>query len=572
MENSTAPQPEARPEAPKTTGYTVPSYAQPAYTMPPPGSVPPYAAAPYSYRPPERPQIPSDRRDLILAAVLLVASVLSADLSLFGGFRIGFSISYLLIFCCGAVYLRHTGSYGRPYGIFCAVAALAGAGVYVLHDDPLINFFTFFGVLFLTMLALVESTGVGKHDSGEITAVADAAHMFLIRPLIHVGTSIGAIFRVQRDDRIEKRRFGGALIGLLCALPVLAILVGLLVSADAAFEGLLKLTVLDRLAEVFVSLAIGLVLFCVLYSRLFSLRHELKEDAVPSRPANAARGLDALPVNTFLGAICAVYVVYLFSQLAYFFSAFSGILPEEFSVAEYARRGFGEMCAVCAINLVLIACASVFSKHKDGKAPLSTRLFCLFILLFSLGLVAVSVSKMALYIHSFGMTRLRILTNVFMLMLACVLIFIGIRLFAVRFPYMRASVIAVALIGLAAAYIDVDTTVARYNVTAYQNGTLEEIDIETLGDLSEGAIPYLITLREELPLEDDLTRVLFYKLTEFADVDLDEKTVTAPAYDWREFNLDRRNARRLLLDNADSIVRNYTGLPVYPDRIYDYDY
>ena len=40
-------------------------------------------------------------------------------------------------------------------------------------------------------------------------------------------------------------------------------------------------------------------------------------------------------------------------------------------------------------------------------------------------------------------------------------------------------------------WVDVDTLVASYNVSAYQSGALDTVDVYYLFSLSDGAIPYL---------------------------------------------------------------------------------
>ena len=74
--------------------------------------------------------------------------------------------------------------------------------------------------------------------------------------------------------------------------------------------------------------------------------------------ARKIEGIDAVAVNTFLAVLSAVYLLYLFSQSAYFFSAFRGLLPEEFTVAEYARRGFFEMSVIAVINFIVVSISS----------------------------------------------------------------------------------------------------------------------------------------------------------------------------------------------------------------------
>lgn len=117
-------------------------------------------------------------------------------------------------------------------------------------------------------------------------------------------------------------------------------------------------------------------------------------------------------LNTFLGVVAFCYLLYLVSQLAYFFSAFEGILPEGYTQAEYARRGFFEMSALCSINLLMVL-VSIGQVRRNPEVPRLTRFLCLFILVFSLVLAACSASKMGLYIGVYGLTRLRVLTSLF---------------------------------------------------------------------------------------------------------------------------------------------------------------
>jgi len=220
--------------------------------------------------------------------------------------------------------------------------------------------------------------------------------------------------------------------------------------------------------------------------------HLPKKEPVPA----ARRGLNPITVNTVLLCIGAVYVAYLFSQLAYFVGGFSGILPEGYSLAEYARRGFFEMAWLCAINLSIIALAVGLSSAK-GNAPLSTRLLCLFLGAVTLFLVATASGKMLLYIGTYGLTRLRVLTEVFMIWLACTTVTVCIWLFRPRLAYMKIALLLALSLWAGLMWVDVDTQVARYNVRAYQSGRLETVDVSHLGELSYSAVPYLQELTED---------------------------------------------------------------------------
>ncbi len=515
--------------------------------------VSPVSSAPCTPFLPQRKLYCSDRRDIMLAVVLAVLSVVSVYLSLFGGFHLGFTVSYVAILVCGGLYLHpHV---GRPtlYAILCIGVAVAAAGIFMWHNDGVMKFFSFFGIVLLTMLALAEVTV--PHKDGTRTLM-ESIRLLLAFPLQHLGDALPAIFRIQRGETVEKRRCGGVLLGLLCSLPALLVVVPLLISADAAFEGLLENVAPQNGGEAVGSLVLGLCLFGVLFSRWFGLRYDMK--SIKPLQSKARRNVDTAAILAFLGVISGVYLLYLFSQLAYFFSAFSGILPENYTVAQYARRGFFEMCAVCAVNVGLVALSLwLCPKNKEGKTALSVRIPALFILAFSLSLVAVALSKMVLYINSFGMTRLRILTSVFMVMLGAALIGIILRLFLPRFPYAKVIIATVAILGLTAGYVDVDTTVARYNVTAYQIGKLEEVDINTLARLSEGATPYLVKLLrdKDYAVRHRAAVGLYDKLTQWGEFDEDGNFRVTSSLGLRDYSVDTARSRALLIKNAKRIYR-----------------
>ncbi len=214
----------------------------------------------------------------------------------------------------------------------------------------------------------------------------------------------------------------------------------------------------------------------------------LAQDQGPEPRPAPAEGSPLVTLNTFLAAVSFFYLLYLASQLAYFFSAFGGILPQGFTPAEYARRGFFEM-ALCAASICSSSWCPWCRIRRDPNVPVLTRVLCLFILLFSLVLSACAASKMSLYIGAFGLTRLRVLTSLFMLCVAVALVCVAVWILAPRFPYMKIAVLAALLVGCWTGWMDVDTQIARYNVNAYLSGRLDTVDVAHLAGLSDGAVP-----------------------------------------------------------------------------------
>ena len=274
-------------------------------------------------------------------------------------------------------------------------------------------------------------------------------------------------------------------------------------SADAAFEGLLDLLPEFRLQEVIVPLLVGFPLGWVLFTRTVSMHHTPKP--VPTAPAK--RLLNPLTANTVLIAVCVVYVAYLVSQAAYFSGGFAGILPEEYTMADYARRGFFEMAWLAAINLTIISLAMGL---LGGRASKFTRVCCLFIGLVTVFLVATASAKMFMYIGAYGLTHSRVLTEVFMLWLAVTTIAVCVWLFWPKLPYFKVALLLGLVMCAVLMWADVDAVVARYNVRAYQSGQLETVDMDHLHDLGYGAIPYLdeLTRDSDPEIAREATRIL----------------------------------------------------------------
>ena len=126
-------------------------------------------------------------------------------------------------------------------------------------------------------------------------------------------------------------------------------------------------------------------------------------------------------VNTALMTVSACYGLFMALQAQYLFSAFVGIRPETYTYAEYARKGFFELCLVAVVNLAVLLMANLFTKTKREE---SRWLRCLNLLLsvLTLLLISTAMSKMILYISAYGLTEKRITTMVFMAWLAIVFV------------------------------------------------------------------------------------------------------------------------------------------------------
>ena len=495
----------------------------------------------------------STRRDMVFALLLAVLSILCADFYFWGGAGPAAGIATVCLLLSGAAYLWRSRKTVTAYGCFCCAVCLACALSLIFNDS--FRFLSVLTIILCASLAILEFMQLRSHTDGSFRSIGDVCYVVFAMTFGKLADGGYALFHKQGEDGSpERRKTGSVLLGLVIALPVLLIIVPLLVLSDAAFESMVNLLDFEHLSELIGAAVLGLGLFFLLFGLLISLPRCEREPAERS----ARRGVEPIIVITFLSAVALVYVLYLFSQLAYFFSAFRGLLPEDYSVAEYARRGFFEMSLLCAINLFIIFLSHLLCRKREGKAPLPVRLLCLFLCVFSLLLAATSLSKIVLYVSRFGMTRLRILTSIFTVLLVVIFLAVILRLFSRKTPYMKISLIAAFLLLLLTAYANVDRVIAAYNVGAYQSGKLSSIDMVTLENLDSNAVvPYLweLTGDADKNVAQEAKVLLSARADSLYAIEYNGSDGTCalgePLYDWRSRDLTTARAMALLEEHFD---------------------
>ena len=440
------------------------------------------------------PRYPAGKRELIFGLAVLIFGTFTWNCILYGGFCLGFALGAAALLGCSLWYLLSCGFRPTGYDIaLLSLAALIFAGFARSSDDG-IKPGMLLMALFAVNLGFCHMAGQNHREPGGIASALDAPRALFTLGVGSMSAAARGLSDARKNAGTAGKRGGAAILGVIIALPVAAVLIVLLMQADAAFEGLMGLLPQTDWSEPLISLFFGCFAGWILYSRSVGLRYAEKT----GKESKPFRGFSAITVNILLGTVCLIYVAYLLSQLAYLGGGFAGILPGGYTLAEYARRGFFEMAWLSLINLGLMCLAMGLVEKKSG-VPALTRGLCLFLGLAVLFLIAAASAKMLLYIDGYGLTRKRVLTEVFMLWLGVTTILVSVWLFKPRFPYMKGAVICALLLGCVIFWADVDTQIARYNVRAFQSGRLETIDMEHMACLGDGALPYL----KELTRDDD---------------------------------------------------------------------
>lgn len=310
--------------------------------------------------------------------------------------------------------------------------------------------------------------------------------------------------RVRAARQNKKRDLVGAGLALCLLVPLFVLALMLLAGADAGFASLLErfaklFTVPEWVAGRLLMFVGSLPVGAYLYGALGSV---LRQKPDPERQSRWLAALDkqrCLPQNAMtlgLLAFCGLYLLFFAVQAGYLFGAFFDRLPAGFTAAEYARRGFFELCAVAMLNFALLLAVNVLCKGKPQQRPLLRGLTAA-LMASNLLFVLVGASKMGLYVTRFGLTEKRILSSWFMLVLAAVSVLALLAVFR-GLDWIRLGTFAAAGLFLMLGLCQPQALAYRVNLALYQNGTIHQLDPWTLRQQGAGISEY--------ELADDLLR------------------------------------------------------------------
>lgn len=436
----------------------------------------------------KKPPLTLQKGDTVFAVIFMVLSILGVSSGLWGGFRLFYAVVYTLFLLTFSLCLYKRDVKLNAFSIVCGVLAFLGSSVYISTSNVSVKLWMFVCQFVLSSVWIDSLRGV-REEKGDLGFLRNLLVSTFPVSIENAGPAVEAIF-TEKDGR--RKRIGKVLLGMACAIPVLFVVIPLLISSDSAFEGFVN-RVIDNIASAFFRVIIGVGISVFIIGYCFG--HKYGERPEPKD--SAFKGIDAAYTVSFLSVIALCYLAYLFSQLAYFFSGFMGILPSDytFNVSTYARRGFFELGAIAGINLLIIFLVLLISKKNNSRLGVANAVLCFFIGLFTLVITATALSKMVLYIKSFGMTVLRLTTSAFMLFIGTVFIALIIRCcFTPKVNVLRTAAVSAGCILIILGVGNVNRVVAEYNIFAYKVGLLNTVDVETIYELGDEGVPYLIEL------------------------------------------------------------------------------
>ena len=299
--------------------------------------------------------------------------------------------------------------------------------------------------------------------------------------------------------------------GILISIPLLIIILILLSSADMMFKHYIEnigsvfgtFSIANSLGHIIVISVITLYMFGFLWSFKYNGVQYSDEDIDFIKAS-----WEPVTIITILVTINIAYLLFTIVQLSYLYGGGMNALPEGFSYAEYARRGFFELILVTIMNFVILILSMNLTKKDNGKTNNIVNISYSFLIIFTFNMLVSASYKMHLYEKAFGFTRLRIFVQAFMVLIGILLIIVLLGIWVKRVPIFKYSFMATLIVYVVLNFINVDSIIAKENILRYEE--TGKIDIHYIKGLSYDAIPEVEKLLnvKEAYIKDEIVTYL----------------------------------------------------------------
>lgn len=376
--------------------------------------------------------------------------------------------------------------------------------------------------------------------------------------------------------------------GLLIAAPIVLVFGTLFVAADAVFQGIVEKT-LNIQFDVIVShlFLTGALAWTTAGFMRAAIMQSFPKDAEPAKPEESPSNVESvtamkdeihesadgktdqktepktktstladydnslvpsfatfgtIEVSIVLGLINLLFLSFVIVQIPYLFGGFEFVQnTPDFKLAEYARRGFGELVAVAALVLPILLVGHWLIRKES---PLAEKVFramagIQIVLLF----VIMASAAQRLFILTgnlgYGLTTTRFYPMVAMIWFAILFIIFAVTVLrGARNKFAWAAMWSAFIIIGALHFFNPDDYIARTNLRLMREG--REFDASYNSRLSDDAIPALAENFDSLSIEDQKSAasgLTMRACAKIGDTDI------------RSWNWSRHRAKEVLTSN-----------------------
>ncbi len=356
-----------------------------------------------------------------------------------------------------------------------------------------------------------------------------------IRPFFQTVASIFKFREAGGKPRVSSQ----VIKGVVMALPVLLAFLLLFSSADLIFQkyllNLIHISIDPRI--VFRSILVLCATSGLMgaYAYAFSKKEEA---AVSGETKDKLRTVGQIETSILLGAVNALFLVFILVQLTYLFGGEGNIASQGFTYAEYARKGFFELIAVAVISFLLVLATEKYTAKKDTEHTLIFKTLSTALTVQVMLIMASAFKRLLLYEEAYGFTTLRLYSHAFIIFLAIIFVLLLYKIFKDKREnlFVFRAFISIILFLATINLLNPDAFIARRNIERLK--TTEELDVYYLSRLSDDALPETIKILN-IPNEDlrkSFARELYWRTQDHV----------ALFSRWQSSNISRMNADRIL--------------------------
>lgn len=254
--------------------------------------------------------------------------------------------------------------------------------------------------------------------------------------------------------------------------------------------------------------------------------------------------LGTVEVGVILGLINLLFLSFVIVQVPYLFGGMELVQnTPDFKLAEYARRGFGELVAVSALVLPILLVSHWLVRKENALTEKLFRVLAGVQIALLFVIMASAVQRLVLLTGDlgYGLTTIRLYPMIFMMWLAVVFVWFGLTVLRGARKHFAWGALWSAFLILGATHVlNPDEFIVKTNIALAEQG--REFDADYNSNLSDDALPVLLHSFESLSTADQQTAVR--RIAKRYCQMRDER-------DMRSWNLSRWRAARMLTSNEE---------------------
>ncbi len=456
--------------------------------------------------------------------ITVTAIVVATAHALFSKIPLGIGFSIFTVIACvvfiKTLYLVKKEVNPRALLFFIPTLLFAIAGA--IREGEIAKFFSTIGIF--------VSFGVASFWYANPRQTLSSSHTFFpIRIFKNAFAWLQQAF-INFKELSEKNTISKFGVGILFALPALVVFFALFLSADKAFEhAVTSIITFQGLLKIVRWIAVFLI--GVGYLRL------MKKESEPL-PEPRDYAVDHTVTAIMLGALNAMFAVFLYFQVRYLFGGAGIVSSLGVTYAEYARSGFFQLVIVAGLVWLLLGFGYSFFRRSQV-----TRMLGIALVVQTLVIAASAVKRLLLYVEAFGLTDDRIVALFGVGTIALILLaYIVTYATSVRSQWIRKfEFIVVTLSVLTLSMLNLDAIITRHNLTRY----IEQVGQSTSREFDKSFYAYRVSM-DALPV---VAEILSKQTDPRIRLDLgsivaSKKSEAREQKDWRTWSLSVYRARK----------------------------